>query len=46
MTTEDFIGFCESESGLDLTDLFDAWLFQAELPPLPGRGVSTATAAT
>jgi len=35
VTTEDFIGFCESETGQDLTDLFDAWLFQTDLPPLP-----------
>jgi aminopeptidase N len=34
-TTEDFIALAEDVSGEDLTDLFDAWLYQDELPPIP-----------
>jgi len=33
--TEDFISLSEELSGSDLGSLFDAWLFSAELPPLP-----------
>jgi aminopeptidase N len=34
-TTEDFIAVAEEVSGQDLTDLFDAWLYNDELPALP-----------
>ncbi|HSM01116.1 MAG TPA: M1 family metallopeptidase [Acidimicrobiia bacterium] len=34
-STADFIAIAEEISGRDLGDLFDAWLYQAELPPLP-----------
>jgi aminopeptidase N len=34
-TTGDFISLSEELSGTDLGALFDAWLFSAELPPLP-----------
>lgn len=33
--TEDFIAIAEEISGQDLQDLFDAWLFQDELPDIP-----------
>ena len=35
VTTEDFISVAEEVSGQSLTELFDAWLYQAELPELP-----------
>jgi aminopeptidase N len=34
-STEDFIALAEEVSGEDLTALFDAWLYQPDLPPLP-----------
>jgi aminopeptidase N len=34
-TTAEFISVAEELSGLDLDDLFDAWLYEPELPPLP-----------
>jgi len=34
-STEDFISLSEELSESDLGSLFDAWLFSAELPPLP-----------
>jgi len=34
-STEDFISLSEELSDTDLGFLFDAWLFSAELPPLP-----------
>jgi aminopeptidase N len=34
-STADFIALAEEVAGRDLGDLFDAWLFQTELPPLP-----------
>ncbi|MBE0683102.1 MAG: M1 family metallopeptidase [Anaerolineales bacterium] len=33
--TEDFMQVAEEISGKDLTDLFDAWLYDEQLPPLP-----------
>ncbi|RPI23132.1 MAG: M1 family peptidase [Actinobacteria bacterium] len=33
--TEDFIAVAEEVSGRDLTDLFDAWLFQIAVPEFP-----------
>ena len=33
--TADFIAVAEEVSGRDLGALFDAWLYQSELPPLP-----------
>jgi aminopeptidase N len=35
-TTEDFIAIAEEIHGADLTDLFDAWLYDLDLPPMPG----------
>jgi aminopeptidase N len=35
-TTADFIAVAEEVSGQDLSDLFDAWLYQTALPPEPG----------
>lgn len=34
-TTAQFISVAEELSGLELDDLFDAWLYEPELPPLP-----------
>jgi len=34
-TTAEFIALAEEMSGADLDALFDAWLFQADMPPLP-----------
>ncbi|HEX6869512.1 MAG TPA: M1 family metallopeptidase [Micromonosporaceae bacterium] len=34
-TTEDFIAFAERESGRQLDNLFDGWLFQQQRPPRP-----------
>ena len=34
-STAEFIALAEEISGADLDALFDAWLYQAELPPLP-----------
>jgi aminopeptidase N len=34
-STEDFIATAEEVAGRDLSPLFDAWLYQSELPPLP-----------
>ncbi len=34
-STEDFIGLAEEISGMDLEELFDAWLYAPEPPPLP-----------
>jgi aminopeptidase N len=36
-STEDFIALAERESGRDLEQLFDAWLFDPDLPGLPIR---------
>jgi len=35
-TTEDFIAIAEEISGQQLDDLFNAWLYDEELPPMPG----------
>ncbi len=34
--TDDFIALAEEIGGQDLSDLFDAWLYQSPLPELPG----------
>jgi aminopeptidase N len=34
-TTDDFIAVAEEISGQDLSDFFDAWLYDEQLPPLP-----------
>jgi aminopeptidase N len=34
-TTAQFISVAEELSGLELDDLFEAWLYEPELPPLP-----------
>ena len=34
-TTEDFIAIAESVSGKDLQELFDNWLYDEEIPPIP-----------
>jgi len=36
ITTAGFVALATSVTGRDLTDLFDAWLFAAPLPELPG----------
>jgi aminopeptidase N len=33
--TDDFIAVAEEVSGKDLSDFFDAWLYDEQLPPLP-----------
>jgi aminopeptidase N len=35
-STDDFIGVAEEIAGSDLGDLFEAWLYRSELPPLGG----------
>jgi aminopeptidase N len=35
-TVEDFIALANEVSGEDLTDLFDAWLYQKTVPPIEG----------
>lgn len=37
----DFIAVSEDVSGQDLTEFFDAWLFETELPPIPQMGLSS-----
>lgn len=37
--TEDFIAVAEEVSGEDLGDLFDAWLYDEQLPPIPELGL-------
>jgi aminopeptidase N len=39
--TADFIAVAEEVSGQDLTDFFDGWLFQVDLPPIPQMGLSS-----
>jgi aminopeptidase N len=34
-STEDFIAVAEEVSGEDLTDFFQAWLYEEDLPPIP-----------
>ena len=34
-TTEDFIAVAEEVSGKDLQELFDSWLYDEEIPPIP-----------
>jgi aminopeptidase N len=41
-TTADFISVAEEVSGQDLTEFFDAWLFQTALPDIPEMGLSAA----
>jgi aminopeptidase N len=36
-STEDFIALAEEVSETDLGDLFDGWLYQPTMPPLPGN---------
>ncbi len=36
--TEDFIQVAEEVSGRELGELFDAWLYDEQLPPLPKPG--------
>lgn len=45
-TTADFISLAEGASGADLTGFFDAWLYAADMPPLPGSSGSEAAAPT
>lgn len=42
-TTEDFIALAEETSGQELSPLFDAWLYQFELPPLSFETEGLAT---
>lgn len=39
--TEDFIGLAEEISGQQLDDLFNAWLYERELPPIPQMNLGT-----
>ncbi len=39
-TTADFIAIAEGVSGEELDDLFNAWLYAAELPDIPEMGLS------
>jgi aminopeptidase N len=39
--TEDFISVAEELSGKELSDLFEDWLYQMELPPIPQLGLET-----
>jgi aminopeptidase N len=41
VTTEDFIAVAEEISGEDLTDFFDAWLYQTDLPPIEALDLGT-----
>ncbi|MGH9244801.1 MAG: M1 family metallopeptidase [Acidimicrobiales bacterium] len=34
-TTDDFVGAAERESGMELTELFDRWLYEEDVPELP-----------
>ena len=38
-TTEDFVAVAESESGADLGEFFDAWLFDADMPSIDELGL-------
>jgi len=38
--TKDFIALAQVISGEDLSDFFDAWLYQEELPPIPSMSLS------
>jgi aminopeptidase N len=38
-TTAEFIALAEELSGQDLTDFFDGWLYQTELPAVPEMGL-------
>jgi aminopeptidase N len=40
--TEDFIGVAEEISGQELSDFFDAWLYQEDLPDIPEMGLTAA----
>lgn len=39
--TEDFISVAEEVSGKDLSSLFDEWLYQKDLPPIPSLGLDS-----
>ena len=41
-TTDDFVSIAEETSGEDLTEFFDAWLFQSDLPDIPEAGLFAA----
>lgn len=38
-TTEEFVTLAEQTHGKALTDLFDAWLYDEQLPPMPELGL-------
>jgi aminopeptidase N len=38
-STADFIAVAEEVSGEDLTELFDAWLYDGGVPPVPEMGL-------
>lgn len=40
-STEDFISVAEELSGEELDGLFDAWLYQEDLPPIPPLGLNS-----
>jgi aminopeptidase N len=39
--TADFIALAEKLSGKDMTAFFNAWLYDAKVPPLPGMGLAS-----
>jgi aminopeptidase N len=39
VTTADFVEIAEEEGGVDLTDFFQAWLFDEQMPPIPELGL-------
>ena len=39
--TADFIALAEQVSGQDLGDLFDGWLYEPAVPPIPEMGLGT-----
>jgi len=38
-STADFIAVAEEVSGQDLTEFFDAWLYDMEIPAIPEMGL-------
>jgi aminopeptidase N len=45
-TTEDFVALAEEVSDESLDDLFEAWLFQPNLPDLPATRAAATESAT
>jgi aminopeptidase N len=38
-STSDFIAVAEEVSGQELGEFFDAWLYDAQIPPIPEMGL-------